>query len=1694
MIYKQFKQISTLQKALVSMLMFGIMFFIVPFFNHILLKADLFSEKPINKEIKEDIFFYIKEYNSTIGETGEIEIISNKDINTVLGFSFDLNYPHSNINLEGLSTKNTILDGKNFYIQKNNVNDGKISIVGATGGDGTNIKKGDTLLSLTFFISQNTPNNTLSFPLDFSNMKIIKEDMKEIDIPVLSGKIDLNKNEETMDITNIDSTEKGNVKITFSNLVKNLGIKNIQIEPSAIVEESFIEIDKEFLLINKLNLISGEEYKIIFKDINVGKNNEKLNDEYHKISFIVPYDGNDIFKIIKNEIISDHDIKLFFSDTIKEESVNLSDFISKNFEFESFKVESDKKSITLKIKEGNDFTSLIDPELLNIRYIESTNGQGLVESITDIFKYENKGSEMKEVIKKSNDEVIIYFKDKLDENSIKKEFFEILEFKTVEDHPLYPNKINDNTKIKLSEDFEYVTLSNLELDKNKKYLLMIKRNTIKDKELEDISFYQMKPIINDINNNFDKDFFIESVTPINENKIELLLSKEPKKESIKNIYVKIIKNSENIRIKSVNQDKTNLKKIYIETENSYPNEKFFLLLSPELWETNESKYLGGKNTQIFTFGEETLEFKIDKIEPYRIKKDENQFINLTVENIPESFDAYINNYKIKKIEISNDKKSIKLFLPEDIIIGNYNLEINWINNNLEKNIKKSNAFIIEEDLKTELKVISEKSYASPNSIPNNGNTTTNLYVFVDDERGLEDLEKVTVDLREIDQEASVPMLKGEIENGMQVWFLKNITVPETVATKEEAYKLPVVAQNKSGMHAEGFVYLFVSRDETSSIPPKIINFSITPNVTTPEDSTHPLLFNAEIKDEDGGEDITTVAVNLSSIQKNTIFLTARNTGQESSKTRFFENTDTIVVPESVENGVYPIILTVIDAQGEESKKTIELTVKRDSSLGPVISEKDSYLTPSKNLLKNDQFTFKIHTKITDPSGAENIENVSVNLSELGLEPEVLKESSTEGRSKWFISKELKIPETTSVGKKSITITAYDKEGNENKHNITVEVLHNNNKGSKPIIHSADNYITPNKVTNNGKDRFSAYVFVEDKDDDISHVILKLGNTALFIGDELPKGTSNKDENGNEQCISTRTILCMKPIIKEANGQWYYLSDLVIINSIKAREKPYSLDIIAVDKDGTKGEGTIDIIVTNTEELLETQENKVLLVQSSSENEVKILFENTVEIEKVQKSIFKISSAEDSKSLLNIKDILISPDGKIVTIKTDDQIKQKNYSLKIDSEKLGLKFENNEDTVFFFSGYDNSLKSTKFKLVYYKAVSPTEIHLKFTDPITVNTIMNSSNISIFKQGKKDLLGVLGLYLYDKNTISIKTSKQNSADHYDLFYKNIESIYGSKIENRKYISVQAYQPPLGDSLAHLYGTADFNGDGVVDFKDFTLFAAVYGKKYEVVSSGDLNGDNKIDFKDFTMFSSYYGDIIKPEESTNNSNIQENNTSNNNLHGAYNNNINNQNSNIPTSTPFPTSLKYSSTPKPTFKTSPSPRSTSTPFPTSLKYSPTNTTGTSTNNNSNTTGTSTNNNSNTTGTSTNNNSNTTGTSTNNNSNTTGTSTNNNSNTTGTSTNNNSNTTGTSTNNNSNTTGTNTNNNSNTTGTNTNNNSNTTGTSTNNNSNTTGTNTNNNSNTTGTNTNNNSNTTGTSNSTQSSNTECTDPLACMFL
>ena len=67
---------------------------------------------------------------------------------------------------------------------------------------------------------------------------------------------------------------------------------------------------------------------------------------------------------------------------------------------------------------------------------------------------------------------------------------------------------------------------------------------------------------------------------------------------------------------------------------------------------------------------------------------------------------------------------------------------------------------------------------------------------------------------------------------------------------------------------------------------------------------------------------------------------------------------------------------------------------------------------------------------------------------------------------------------------------------------------------------------------------------------------------------------------------------------------------------------------------------------------------------------------------------------------------------------------------------------------------------------------------------------------------------------------------------------------------------------DSFAQPAGNADFDGNGIVDFVDFILFAQAFGSDQ---SQFDLDGNGSVDFPDFILFARRFGEGMPEEKIT-------------------------------------------------------------------------------------------------------------------------------------------------------------------------------------------------------------------------------------
>lgn len=904
---------------------------------------------------------------------------------------------------------------------------------------------------------------------------------------------------------------------------------------------------------------------------------------------------------------------------------------------------------------------------------------------------------------------------------------------------------------------------------------------------------------------------------------------------------------EKIQIQRLEKDAHTQTKIHVYTRPQEAGKFHRYSIIPEKFHALNNKKLGGKNSIIFT----TIQAEnpeISRVEPVQFTQGEISELHILGKNfstIASEISVKTGEEELEIVSVSSNGESLVVKIPADIETGSKTIILSQGATILNKN----DIFIVHAPEKT-ITIDSEKSYSSPLKVPNDNTTTYSLFALIDNPDGLANIEKVTVDMRPFEGIAEVVMTAGEVVNNKQYFVIEDLVIPTTVATKNSAYELQVTAKSRFGSVSVGNISVFVTKDINASVAPEIKNFSVSQSTVSPGDTENPLIFSAEIFDVDGNDDISKVIVDLTKLGLGVEFLEAKNSGDSESKTWFFEKKD-IVIPPTVSDGEYQIVLAAIDKTGEESRKTITIKVSRNANFRPEISLEESYISPSSEILKGQKF--KIHIKVSDPSGSEDIESVSANLSALGLSPISLTKGATEGRSQWFSSEELEIPENINFGDKKITITASDTSGNFDSQKLSVQISGKTSTGFAPEVVTNRGYATPATAIPDGKTPFSAYIFVEDKDQDVSHVILQLGNYAKFVGETLPSETLDEGKT----CLSTRTLLCLKPILKEADGQWFFVNNLIVPRGIESGSEPYNLNVIAVDKTGKIGKGFFKMLVGDSVSMQIHEKPYFRFASPLSPEKIQMVISSALAPENIKQEYFTISSAENSQDTLNISEISVSPDGKLVTLFTENQIPGKPYFVQINTEKLGLRSQKQSDRIVEFSGYEIPSRTKSIKIIENKSTSPKTFILRFNQKMNVLSAREKQNIKIFELGKKDQLDIISLEFLSPEVLQVRTSEQTPGKTYEIYVNKFESTTGEKIQNSIRKVTQGFTLSLAESLASLHHRADFNADKKVDFKDFTMFASVYGKTYQDASeAGDFNNDAIVDFSDFTLFSSRYG----------------------------------------------------------------------------------------------------------------------------------------------------------------------------------------------------------------------------------------------
>jgi len=187
---------------------------------------------------------------------------------------------------------------------------------------------------------------------------------------------------------------------------------------------------------------------------------------------------------------------------------------------------------------------------------------------------------------------------------------------------------------------------------------------------------------------------------------------------------------------------------------------------------------------------------------------------------------------------------------------------------------------------------------------------------------------------------------------------------------------------------------------------------------------------------------------------------------------------------------------------------------------------------------------------------------------------------------------------------------------------------------------------------------------------------------------------------------------------------------------------------------------------------------------------------------------------------------------VAKLTTDNQVGGAAYVLTASSklfDTAGIALSSGSKAQASFSGYMASDKAPVIDFI--GATDGETVEVDFQEPIRPSSFQlgegASASIKISEAGASGAaLAVKSVSLLDDRSIEIKTGAQKSGMKYRVELSDVMSASGVKSKAKlikffKAINLRAVQK------ASVAMGADLNGDGRVDFIDFTMFSAVYGQ---------------------------------------------------------------------------------------------------------------------------------------------------------------------------------------------------------------------------------------------------------------------------
>lgn len=1088
----------------------------------------------------------------------------------IAGMMLDLEYPESSLEFLGFETSSTPLEEAGFEFVIENDIENHIGALIVTGRkEGAQIESGQNTIGIRFLIREDVPIGE-TLPLSMRKMEVVENHtLQKSSLSVDEGSI-LVSPVSSLRLEDAIPLSSSSIRLVFSDEIIQGDMDDVAFNPRLKNSNTEFEIEGSSIILRNLTtMIPGETYRINAQEQIVGNISGTLSPEYN-FAFFRGFPSQypiSKFRIKEATSTSNTTLQVSFTEPVNPQSIEAEDFQISGLNV--FSAELSASDDTIVILETGSQSSLSGSQWLSINNtsdihdIRSTSGELLSLNSAPFvpFGQTSQGPQITKIEAYKTDIAEVSFNKSVLGSSINLDDFTITESGRTN------NLITAETMFDIAPDHKSIIFYNVRTVAGRNYEMRIEPGSIRTNETGQAPMTLVGNIGSFIGQGSfftPWDFALESVEPIGPEKLLITFSEEVfAEDTLSPLHFEIwtrdsAELSRKLRVISAEIEQNS---ILLTTEVQQEDTSYFVLVDDEVLQSAYGESLGIPSGLGF-LGYSSGRMRAVNAEPKAINIGEEAVLNVSGVHFPEDARIRIGSTTLPTTFVSQTE--LQATAPSSLEMGAYDIVV--VSSNGEESRIPYAIIVTDPDIEARMspKVLSEESYASPYRVPNDNSTTTNLWVRIEDPRGVSDIEKVTVDLRQLDQEASKHLELHEFIDGKAWYKLEGLTVPSTVPTSEYPTFIPVTVENKTGRKGFGTVELLVNRDLESSLPPVIESATASPPQVSPGDSTE-VTFQVEVSDPDGGGNLARVVLDASQVGLGIIVLQPLDEIQEDREcTRSdYSIGDWSECIDSVQRRIVDIKPGIECKENDATKPDEERACsggvctradwERESDCGPCYWPGTQYCDYVK---KADSTCLGEDNKPAREEVDCVYENTDTSMNLLDLLVPKAKAVSIFGNRIWYQSNPYLIEDWVPEGTYELPLTVIDREGTEVKGILTITITRDSI--GTPRIDEDDIFISPKySIPNDARTEFQIFAKATDPNghEDITTVTVNLSPIGLPPV-EMTKGQI------------------------EGTGAWYSTDRLTIPRSVIPGYR--TITISATDEDGNVTEEEIQFHVSTPE--------------------------------------------------------------------------------------------------------------------------------------------------------------------------------------------------------------------------------------------------------------------------------------------------------------------------------------------------------------------------------------------------------------------------------------------------------------------------------------------------------------------------------